>query len=158
MILAFRFLQLDKIWYRKFGLTAVRLTTHNCFQFKPRAWRRIYSVSKLTIIGLDNGLSLGRHQAIILTSAGILLIGLLWTNFSEIVIEIYVFSFEKMHLKLSPGNWQPCCLGLNLLTPVFCFPRKIWYRRCQMFCKVGSSKFVNLTLTTKWSIHYNSIH
>ena len=32
-------------------------------------------VSKLTIIGSDNGLSPGGHQAIILTNAGILLIG-----------------------------------------------------------------------------------
>ena len=34
----------------------------------------------------DNGLSPGRRQAIIWTSAGILLIGPLRTNFSEILI------------------------------------------------------------------------
>ena len=34
-------------------------------------------VSKLTIIGSDNGLSPGRHQAIIWTNAGIMLIGTL---------------------------------------------------------------------------------
>ena len=32
-------------------------------------------VANLTIIGLDNGLSPGRRQAIIWTSAGVLLIG-----------------------------------------------------------------------------------
>ena len=42
-------------------------------------------VSKLTTIGSDNGLSPGRHQATVLTNAGILLIGPLGTNFSEIV-------------------------------------------------------------------------
>ena len=58
-------------------------------------------ISKLTIIGLDNGLSPGRRQAIIPTNAGILLIGSLGTNFSEILIEICKFSFKKMHFKLS---------------------------------------------------------
>ena len=53
-------------------------------------WGRVthICVSKLTIIGSDNGLSPGRRQAIIWTNAGILLIGPLRTNFSEILIEI----------------------------------------------------------------------
>ena len=49
-------------------------------------------VSKLTNIGSDNGLSPGRRQAIIWTSAGMLLIGPLETNFSEILIEIHFHS------------------------------------------------------------------
>ena len=61
-------------------------------------------VGKLTIIGSDNGLSPGRHQAIIWTNAEILLIRPLGTNFSEILIEIYAFSFKKIHLKMSSGN------------------------------------------------------
>ena len=72
-------------------------------------------VSKLTIIGSDNGLSPDRRQAIIWTNAGILLFGPLGTNFSEILIEILTFSFEKMRLKVSSGNWQPFCFGLNVL-------------------------------------------
>ena len=55
-------------------------------------------VNKLTTIGSDNGLVPGRRQAIIWTNAGILLIGPLGTNFSEILIEIHTFSFKKMHL------------------------------------------------------------
>ena len=73
------------------------------------------SVSKLTIIGPDNGLSPDRRQAIIWTNAGIFLIGPLGTNFSEILIEIQTFSFKKMHLKMSSGKWRPSCLGLNVL-------------------------------------------
>ena len=73
-------------------------------------------VSKLTIIGSDNGLSPGRRQAIIWTNAGILLIGPLGTNFSEISITILAFSFTKMRLKVSSGKWRPFCLGLNVLT------------------------------------------
>ena len=56
-------------------------------------------------------------------NAGILLIGLLGTNFSEILIEIQTFSFKKKHLKVSSVKWRPFCLGLSelissqLLTP-----------------------------------------
>ena len=72
-------------------------------------------VSKQTIIGSDNGLSPGRRQAIIWTNAGILLIGTLGTNFSEILIKILIFSFKKMGLKVSSAKWRPFCLGLNVL-------------------------------------------
>ena len=72
-------------------------------------------VSKLTIIGSDNGLSPGRRQAIIWTNAGILLIRTLGTNFSEILSGIHVFSFKKMHFKMSSAKWRPFCLGLNVL-------------------------------------------
>ena len=51
---------------------------------------------------------------IIWTNAGILLIWALGTNFSEILIEIDIFSFKRMHLKLSSGKWRPFCLDLNV--------------------------------------------
>ena len=72
--------------------------------------------SKLIITGSDNDLSPGRHQAIIWTNDGILLIGPLGTNFSEILFEIHIFSFKKIHLKMSSGNWRPFRLGLNVLS------------------------------------------
>ena len=75
-------------------------------------------VSKLTIIGSDNGLSPGRRQAIISTNDGILLIRTLGTNFSEILSEIHSFSFQKMHLKMSSAKWRLFCLGLNELTEI----------------------------------------
>ena len=78
-------------------------------------WGRVtyICVNKLTIIGSDNGLSPGRRQAIIWTNAGILFIGPLGTNFSEILIQ--TFSFKKMYLKMSSGKWRPSCLSLNVL-------------------------------------------
>ena len=76
-------------------------------------WR--ICVSKLTITGSYNGLSPDRRQTIIWTNAGILSIGPLGTNLSEILIAIHIFSFNKMHLKMSSGKWRPCCLGLNVL-------------------------------------------
>ena len=58
-------------------------------------WGRVthICISKLNIIG--------RWEAIIWTNAGILLIGPLGTNFSEILIKIQTFSLKKMHLKMS---------------------------------------------------------
>ena len=72
-------------------------------------------VRELNIVGLDNGLSSGRRQAIIWTNAGILLSGPLATNFSEILIAIYIFSLKKIYMEMSSGNWWPFRLGLNVL-------------------------------------------
>ena len=77
-------------------------------------WVMHICVSKVTIVS-DNGLSPGRHQAIIWNNAGILLIGPLGTNFTGILIEIHTFSFKKMHLKMSSGKWRPFCICLNVL-------------------------------------------
>ena len=73
------------------------------------------SISKLTIIGSDNGLSPGQRPAIFWANGGILLIGPLGTNFIEILIAIETFSFEKMHLKILSEKCRPFCIGLNVL-------------------------------------------
>ena len=80
-------------------------------------WGRVthICVSKQTIIVSDNGLSPSRRQTIIWTNAGILLIGPLAINFSEISIEIQIFSSKKMYLKLSSAKWHLLRLGLNVL-------------------------------------------
>ena len=80
-------------------------------------WGRVthICVGNLTTIGPDNGLSPGRRQAITWINVGILLIGPLGTNFSEMLIEIHTFSFKKIHLKMSSGKWRPFWLGLNML-------------------------------------------
>ena len=49
----------------------------------------------LSTTGSDNGLSPGRRQAIIWTSSVLLLIGFFVTKLSEILIEIYTFSFNE---------------------------------------------------------------
>ena len=88
--------------FANIGLTHWGWVTHIC-------------VGNLTIIGSDNGLSPGQRQAIIWTNAGILLIGPWGTNFSEILIGIHIFSFKKIHLKMSSAKWRPLCLGLSVL-------------------------------------------
>ena len=82
---------------------------------RPTHWGRVthICVSKLTIICSYNDLLPGQHQAIISTSAGILLIGPLGTNFSEILIEIYVFiqenEFENVVRKVAAFlSWLQC--------------------------------------------------
>ena len=67
------------------------------YRFWLTRWGRVthICVSKLTIIGSDNGFSPGQRQAIIWTNVGILLIGPLGTNLSELLIEIQTFSIKK---------------------------------------------------------------
>ena len=78
-------------------------------------WGRLSHIRKITIIGSDNGLSPGRHQAIIWTNAGLLSIELLGTNFNEIGIKIQPFSYKKISLKASSAKWRPFYIGLNVL-------------------------------------------
>ena len=72
-------------------------------------------VSKLTIIGSDNGLSPGRRQAIIWTNSGILLIRTLGTNFSEILSEIHAFwsknAFENVVCEMASILSRPQCVN-----------------------------------------------
>ena len=77
-------------------------------------WVTHICVSKLTIIGSDNGLLPSQHHAIIRTNAVILLIGPLGTNLCAILIKIHIFSFKKRHLKMSSGKWQA------ILSPLQC--------------------------------------
>ena len=105
-------------------------------------WGRVthICVGKTTIIGSDNGLSPGRRQAIIWTNAGLLLIGPLGTNFSEILIEILTFSFKKMRLKVSSAKRRPFCLGLNVLRKAGHWPYyfKIFQRECVVVSDINS--------------------
>ena len=85
-------------------------------------------VSKLNIIGSDNGLSPGRRQAIIWINTGNLLIAPLGINFSEMLIEIHTFSFKKMHKKCSLWN------GGHLSRPQY-------VNDCNEICEMGHHYF-----------------
>ena len=72
---------------------------HDVISYLIEAEWRIYALATQAIIGSDNGLSPVRHQTINWTNAGILSIEPLGTNVSEILIEIQIFSFKKMHFE-----------------------------------------------------------
>ena len=63
-------------------------------------------VSKLTIIGSDNGLSPDRHQAIIWTNAGILLINTFTVSFNKLKFE-YDKAFPIVKIKKKYNNRKP---------------------------------------------------
>ena len=117
-------------------------------------WGRVTHiwVGKLTIIDSDNGLSPGRRQAIIWTNAGILLIGPLRTNFSEILIGIQTFSLRKMHLKILSAKWRPFCLGLNVLTT------GIASCDAENNPKTKTNSFLKQNITCDWRVYFRYIH
>ena len=118
-------------------LCGIRVTKHI-----EAEWCIYIYISKLIIIGSDNGLSPNRHQAIIRTNAGILLIERLGTNFSGILIKMHTFSFKKMHLKISSGKFQPLCLSLSVLTHVVGnFSEKIQKYNCISIISWGGPVF-----------------
>ena len=79
----------------EWSLILVLLATQ--FNLTLTHWGRVtyICVRKMINIVSDNGLSPSLRQAEIWTNAGILLIGHLRINFSEIFIEIETFSFRK---------------------------------------------------------------
>ena len=56
-------------------------------------------------------------QIIISTSPAVLSIGPFGINFNEMFIEIHIFSFKKMRLKLSSAKMAAILSGLGELTP-----------------------------------------
>ena len=78
-------------------------------------WRRVSHIcgGESTITGSDNGLSLGRRQAIIWSSAGVLLIWTLGTNFNRILIGIQTFSIHENAFENVVCEMTSICLGLN---------------------------------------------
>ena len=103
VVVRITFVTIPGIWYcYRMVLTHWGRRTHIC-------------LSKLTIIGSDNGLSPGRHQAIIWTNAWIILIRALGTNFSEILGEIHAFliqenAFENVVCKIATMLSRPQCV------------------------------------------------
>ena len=99
---------LDQWWFIVRWIPKIKLDLRiggHCITY----WGRMTHIcgSKLTIISSDNGLSPRRRQAIIWTSDGILLIGPVGTSFSEILIEVYTFSFRKIHFKTTAILFRP---------------------------------------------------
>ena len=132
-------------------------------QMRVNSLRHI-CVGKLTIIGSDNGLSSGRRQAIIWTNAGIFLNGPLGANFSETLIEIHIFSFKNMHLKMSADIYsRPHCVKC---WPMILICVRPLYANIHMplhFLVVYKSVLINQVMPGNWrpipeSLVHNSLH
>ena len=83
------------------------------FSLELTHWDRVthICVSKITIIGSYNGLSPGRHQAIIWTSVGILLIG---PSKTKLHPNLYIFIQENGVWKMVAILSRPQCVNCNL--------------------------------------------
>ena len=86
-------------------------------------------------MGSDNSLSPSRRQAIIWTNAGTLLIEPLGTNFKEILIEIHIFSFKNIHLKMSSRKWSPFVLA-SMCWPLSSNKSTFWKSSLNNSCSV----------------------
>ena len=144
-------------WKRKFEKTYLKIAFFKTTRRHLTHWGRVthICVGNLTTIESDNGLSPGRRQAIIWINGGILLIGPLWTNFSENLIGIQAFSFKKVHLKMSSAKWRPFCLGLNVLKQIIMVPDSLFHKKkygdINVTFHVGSRKTANYPNTFVWS-------
>ena len=113
---------------------------------------------KWVSIGSGNGLSPVWHQTITWTRAGLLTVGTLGTNFSEIWNGILLFSFKKMHLKLpsvimaailSRGRWvstKSCLIQVRDFTE-----SGSKSAQCFLLTHWGRDKMAAIFQTTFWN-------
>ena len=137
----------ESIWWSLYSLNRGWLThwgrvTHIC-------------VGNPTIIGSDNGLSPDQRQAIIRTNAGILLIRPLGTNFSEILIEILIFSFKKMRSKVLSAKRRPFCIGLNVLRTRGCCTFGTWLMTNDTISVTINANFSESLVDIQYSFEVN---
>ena len=109
---------------------------------------------KKIVIGSDNGLLPGRHQAIIWTNAGILLIGPLGTICSDILIKIntiFIQENTKIYLKISSPNGGHYVSVLMCLTikQRLCENDKEYHAVCEYICLHIAIKIVESFLNLK---------
>ena len=112
--------------------------------------------SKLTIIGTDNDLSLGRRQAIIWTNAGILLTRNFRTDVSESLSKIHTFSFTQMSLdicEMAATLFQSQCV---ILWNFYQVSNVKWGVFTEQICLWKATMHVKFTLSLivpdKWNV------
>ena len=96
------------------------------FQWRQRGRVAHICVGNLPIIDSDDGLSPSRHQAIIWTNTGILLIWRLWTNVNESLIAIHFDSRKciwKRRLR-NGGHFVSASMCYNIILSTCHF---VWY-------------------------------
>ena len=120
-------------------------------------------VSTLAIIDSNICLLPIRSHAIIWTNDGILLIGSLGTNPSEMLFGIQTFTFKKIKRKMLSAKWRPFCLRLNMLKNMPCrrmtsfsWDRKhslVMTCRAIFMCYSNLSNICKICLIENWLLH-----
>ena len=104
----FKWISLNENWYCSYSCYFSKITATfprgQWVNSSPPGATYIRQWVNKASIGSVNGFSLLHRKAITWTNAGLLTIGLLGTNFSEIKIGFLSFSLKEMHLKLSSAN------------------------------------------------------
>ena len=74
----------------------------------------------------------------------------------QILIEMHTFSFKKMHLKMSSGNWWTFCLGLCVLN-YFAELSSAKWRSCCSGSILFNSEY-HCRIPTLWHILSSKLH
>ena len=104
---------MQNAWYRSIPYCGMRIAYHFYSFNSLRPTDRVTHIcdSKLTSTGSVSGLSTGWFEAIIWTDAGLLWIGPLWTNFSDILIIFFLFLFVLKHTRREA--WSISLMGFT---------------------------------------------
>ena len=104
-------------------------------------------ISKLTMIGSDNGLAPGRCQGIYLNQCQVFVNWTLRNKSQWNFNQIPTFSLMKMHLKISSMKWRPFCLGgdeLNNWCAESCWGNAKIYLRFVLFLYTKMTQAVEI--------------
>ena len=109
------------------------VTLHDIWKFlwvtELTQWGRLTHIcgNKLNIIDSDNSLVALPAPSRYLNQWRDAVNWTIMKKFNEIFIQMYTFSFKKIHLKIASGKWWPFCLGLNVIEqqqyPLLCITR-----------------------------------
>ena len=128
-------------------------------------WGRVTHICiiKLAIIGSDNGLSPGRCQTIIWTNVGILSIGPLGTNFTNILIR-RIFNQENVFesiiwMIVAILSWPVCvnkidflvtCVIIKVSPCIQCVDDYVDWQLASSVCSQGFQGIVDVTFQYPW--------
>ena len=143
------------LYFADFNVSVREVVSFLCYNLNSKlihwGWVTHICVSKLIIIGSDNGLSPGRHEAIIWANAGILLTENIRTIFISILIEMITFQFKKMRHS-SPVNYHSPDIHMYKAHKIEKRNRH-WLHRKLSLTTTGATaneNFIHMTLRCQW--------
>ena len=132
-------------------------SVYECFVTRSQVyvlthWGRVMHrcVGNLTIIGSDNSLSPGCRQAIIWTNVGILLIGPIGANASEMLIEFHTFSRKSIWKCRLENGGHFVSASMCQHSWFTCKKRFHIYYRYRYWLGLNTSRLMTAIKTTIW--------